>query len=544
MPNSDPDDTPASQRQLAEAERRWQQILATSNDAFVGIDEHSAITDWNRRAEELFGWSADEVLGAQLAETIIPPEFRSRHHAGMQRFLEEGEGNVLFRPLEVPALHRSGRRIPVDLRIWPARVDDRWQFYAFLRDLSQHQRLQAHMDLLGEVTDAANAAMEAREAVEFALSRICALTGWPAGHAYLATEQAGRLEPSGWWHLDEDLAHFPAATEDRAFEAGEGLPGRVLETRRPEWVTLGTDDNFPRAAAAFADDLHSGFAFPVMIGATVAAVLEFYTPETVDADQELLDLVGQVGTQLGRVFERQRAIETHAEASQTRLWMMSMLSHDVGNPLAVIRGYASALAEDAEVVTPEELAQYTSGIVRMSERLDDLMTSLLMGLRAESGHLTSHPEPLDVHEMVTRAAADLLLERIRVELPPGLTVHGDRGHVLQIIDNLLINAQKYGAPPIQVGGESDGTRTLVTVTDHGPGLPPELAPDMFTPFSRGPTADSTTGTGLGLWIGRLLARQNGGDLFHAPGQGTGARFVLELPAVPLEDDEHHDDPAG
>lgn len=534
MPNRDAADTPVPERQLAEAEQRWQQILATSNDAFVGIDEHSVITDWNRRAEELFGWSADEVVGAQLAETIIPPEFRSRHHAGMRRFLEEGEGTVLFRPLEVPALHRSGGRIPVDLRIWPVRIDDRWQFHAFLRDLSQQHRLQAHMELLREVTDAANAAMEAREAVEFALARICWLTGWPAGHAYLATEHPDRLEPSGWWHLEHDLSHFPAATEDRAFAAGEGLPGRVLETRRPEWVALGTDDNFPRSAAAFADGLHSGFAFPVMVGSTVAAVLEFYTPETVDADEDLLDLVGQVGTQLGRVFERQRAIENHAEASQTRLWMMSMLSHDVGNPLAVIRGYASALAEDADEVTAEELGQYTAGIVRMSERLDDLMANLLTGFRAESGHLTTRPEALDVHEMVTRAAADLLLDRIQVEIPPGLTVRGDRGHFLQIIDNLLINAQKYGAPPIEVGGESDDDRTVVTVTDHGPGLPSELAVALFTPFSRGPTADSTTGTGLGLWICRLLARQNGGDLSHVPGPGTGARFVLELPAVPTE----------
>ncbi len=297
-------------------------------------------------------------------------------------------------------------------------------------------------------------------------------------------------------------------------------------------MALGTDPNFPRAAAAFADGLHSGFAFPVMIGATVAAVLEFYTPDTVDADQELLDLVGQVGTQLGRVFERQRAIESHAKASQTRLWMMSMLSHDVGNPLAVIRGYANALAEDAEVVTAEELAQYTSGIVRMSERLDDLMANLLTGLRAESGHLTSRAETLDVREVVTRAAADLLLDRVQVDLPPDLTVHGDRGHVLQIIDNLLINAHKYGAPPVEVGGETDGHRTLVTVTDHGPGLGPELAADLFTPFSRGPTAESTSGTGLGLWICRLLARQNGGELSHAPGPGTGARFVLDLPAVP------------
>lgn len=516
-----------------EAEDLWRRILSSSDDAFVGIDEDSTITDWNPSAEDLFGWPAGEAVGRGLADTIIPPAFAARHHAGMRQFLHEGSDAVLFRPLEVPALHRSGRLIPVELRIWPAQVEGEWRFYAFLRDRSEQERIQAHMRLIEEVTDAANAAMEAREAVEFALERLCAVTGWPVGHAYLVSGDApSRLEPSGWWHLDLELDHFAAATADRTFDPGVGLPGQVLATALPQWVDLVSADNFPRASAAIADGLHSGFAFPVLTGTSVAAVLEFYTSESVDADPDLLDLVQQIGTQLGRVFERQRVIEELAEASELRSRMMSMLSHDVGNPLAVIRGYARALDEDVDHAAPADLRRFTDGIVRMADRLDGLMSSLLTGLRAESGRFEGHPERLPLRDLVDQALLDLHLEGVAVEVAPHLTVHADRGHVLQILENLLTNATKYGAPPVEVHGAAHGDRVVVTVTDHGHGLPSALTHELFTPFARGPAADETTGTGLGLWICRHLARQNGGDVTHQPVEDAGARFLLDLPTGP------------
>src|SRR3989442_1229419 len=79
-------------------------IIETANDAFVQIDALGKTRDWNRQAETVFGWSRDEVLGASLADTIIPERYHQAHASGLQRFLETGEGPVLNRRIELEGL--------------------------------------------------------------------------------------------------------------------------------------------------------------------------------------------------------------------------------------------------------------------------------------------------------------------------------------------------------------------------------------------------------------------------------------------------------
>lgn len=509
------------------ADERWERILETSSDAFVGIDEHHVITEWNPAAERLFGWSTEEAVGRHLPETLIPEEFREQHRAGMRRFLEEGIGPVLFRPLEVPALHRSGREVPVELRIWPAQVHGEWRFYAFLRDLRERQRSEAHMQLLAEVTEVANRSVRAEDAVCAALTRICHLTGWPVGHAYLvADEREGKvLESSGWWHLEEAHENFASATSERRFRAGEGLPGRVLDARHPLWADLDREHNFPRMPAARGDGLHSGFAFPVFTGSAIVAVLEFYTHETVETDDALLDLVRQVGTQLGRVFERQRSMDELAAAAEARANMMSMLAHDLQTPLSSVRGYADLLATDL-AEADEELRHFTDRISENVGRMSRMVSNLLTGARAEAGRLPTEPSQVPLLEAVEQVATDLDLHELRLDVPASATAWADRGHLLQIITNLLSNAEKYGAPPVTVGVRNESDWVALTVTDHGPGLSPELDAELFAPFTRGRMG---TGSGLGLWISRQLALQNGGDLVHEAPEGGGACFSVVLP---------------
>lgn len=518
---------PPSWRDVHEADARWEAILATSSDAFVGADEHDRITDWNPAAEALFGWSTEEAVGRSLSGTLIPPEFRDRHHAGMERFLETGSEQVMFRPLEVPALHRTGQRIPVELRIWPAHVQGRFRFYAFLRDLTAEQQAEQHLRLLADVTEVANRSIQAEEAVRAALARICDLTGWPVGHAYLTDrDDKALLVPSGWWY-GTGHARFAAATAELSFRAGEGLPGRVLAAGRPLWSDLDFG-SFPRADVASADGLKSGFAFPVHTGSAVVAVLEFYTTVSVAADESLLELVHQVGTQIGRVFERQRAMEDLAAVADMRSRMMRILAHDVQTPLVSVRGYANLLAEHLGDATAEELRRYADGITRNADRLDRMVTTLLSGTRAEAGQLVATPADVPLRRALSEVVADLRVEGVRYDVASDLTARVDREHLLQIFTNLLSNAQRYGAPPIELhAGQADG-EVVVTVSDHGPGLQPDLLDGLFAPFVRGRHHEG--GTGLGLWISRELARSNGGDLRPMSATSGGACFELLLPA--------------
>jgi predicted signal transduction protein with EAL and GGDEF domain len=178
-----------------------------------------------------------------------------------------------------------------------------------LRELYERRQ---ELQLLEAIAGAANQMSSVPEALQVAITHICQFTGWPLGHAYV-TETDGescRLRPIAVWH-DAHLARihdFLKATEQMIFASGVGLPGRVLATGAPVWITDVTEDgNFPRTPSARYAGLKAAFAFPVLAGSKVMAVLEFFTDRIAPLDELLQRLMSQVGTQLSRVIERQRA---------------------------------------------------------------------------------------------------------------------------------------------------------------------------------------------------------------------------------------------
>jgi diguanylate cyclase (GGDEF)-like protein/PAS domain S-box-containing protein len=121
---------------------RLRTVLATSEDAFVGMDAHGRIIDWNRAATDVFGWTAKEVLGRTVAEVLVPPRLRPAHDAGLRRFLASGERKLPAR-VELSALHRDGHEIPVELSLSALRWEGGWHFHAFVRDISERRAAQA-----------------------------------------------------------------------------------------------------------------------------------------------------------------------------------------------------------------------------------------------------------------------------------------------------------------------------------------------------------------------------------------------------------------
>jgi PAS domain S-box-containing protein len=125
---------------LKESEARVRTVLESAPDAIIGMDENGAITDWNPRAETMFGWSRDEALGHALAETIIPPDQREAHCSGLRRFTETGEWPMLNRRLETTAWRRDGAEFPVELSIVPLKEGTAHRFYWFVVDITERKQ--------------------------------------------------------------------------------------------------------------------------------------------------------------------------------------------------------------------------------------------------------------------------------------------------------------------------------------------------------------------------------------------------------------------
>jgi ammonium transporter len=205
------------------------------------------------------------------------------------------------------------------------------------------------LQLLRRTAAAANESSSTEEALALALDEVCRFTGWPIGHAFLVSrDDPGLLVSTGIWQMSdqERYGEFRAATERADFRAGRGLPGIALETGKPVFgssddlfgtpvdrVTLsvvslesGPDGSSRpvvaplqnmravRAAEWIELELRAALAVPVMAGPNVVGVIEFFADEPFTADAALLELLLSVGTQLGRVVERQRSEEARLRA--------------------------------------------------------------------------------------------------------------------------------------------------------------------------------------------------------------------------------------
>jgi PAS domain S-box-containing protein len=126
---------------LQESKIAYQTLLDNSFDAIIAIDAEGMITIWNHRAESMFGWQAEEVIGKPLTQTIIPPAYREAHINGLKRFIATKEIRVLNQRLELTAVHRKGFEIPIEISISASSSSFRGKstFTAIIKDITENK---------------------------------------------------------------------------------------------------------------------------------------------------------------------------------------------------------------------------------------------------------------------------------------------------------------------------------------------------------------------------------------------------------------------
>lgn len=315
-------------------------VLDTVLDAVVVMSEDGLVLGWNAVAEQAFGWTAEDTIGYPLAERLIPERYRRAHDEGLRRVVAGGAARVLNRRIEISALCKDGREVPVELSITTTGRDHARCFVGFLRDITERrdaeerlrrQALEAR--LLFEIAQMASASDSLDAALEAALEAICEVAGWPVGHALIVSDTDPPLLMSTpiWRETREGAAsELKRATAETQFATGLGLPGRILASGEPLWVS-DIDDaaDFPRRGTGF----HGAFGFPLKNEGKVIAVLEFFTESAVPPDPALLLTVRTLGEQVGRVFERKRT-------QDRQMLLMNELNHRVKNILAVVQAVA------------------------------------------------------------------------------------------------------------------------------------------------------------------------------------------------------------
>jgi GAF domain-containing protein/anti-anti-sigma regulatory factor len=168
-----------------------------------------------------------------------------------------------------------------------------------------------------------------REAAPKVLQAVCESLGWEFGALWRVDVEAGALRCVETWQLpDLQLAEFAEACKQQSFTKGAGLPGQVWQTGEPVWVTDMADSNFQRAALAEKQGLHAVLAFPITRRNETLGVMEFFSRELRVVDEDLLNMMNGVGSQIGQFIERKLAEEAQAESAR-----MATLGADIGTAL-------------------------------------------------------------------------------------------------------------------------------------------------------------------------------------------------------------------
>ncbi len=549
-----------SEEMLREQNERNRMILETANDAFIGMDPDGSITAWNPQAELTFGWAAEEVMGLRLCDTVIAPLYREAHAHGVEHFLTTERGPLFNRPIELVAVHRDGHEFPVEATVWPVRVAGACSFNAFARDISERRTAEEArkkearlVQLLQSVTVAANRSSALDDTARICLDRICTHIGWPVGHVYLrADNSAEDLISAGYWEATEDgrFDVFREASDRCRFAPVTGLPGSVLTSGKPQWIVNLADEEplSDRTRAAVEAGLRSGFGFPVIVEEKIIGVLEFFSLQMVQPDEQLLTIMAHIGAQLGQVIIRQRAEEnlqrakaSAESANRAKSEFLTTMSHEMRTPMNAILGMADVLSESS---LPEEQRAYVRIFQKAGANLLNLINDILDLSKAESGQVELESIGFDLRnflEKIIEMMASRVQDRgltLALEILPGVPAGlvGDPDRVRQILINLLGNALKFterGSVTLRLEPDPVGGAGWLrfNVVDTGIGIAADKTEMIFERFTQ---ADSSTtrkygGTGLGLAISRGLAELMGGRIGCTSELGKGSTFFFAAP---------------
>lgn len=531
-----------------EAEERQlvlNELFKTSLDGIILCDDDGVVRRWNSQAEAILGWTADEIIGRSLEDTIVPEEQRAGHRAGMERFRLTGAGPLLGQRLELPARHRDGYLVDVELSISAVEVAGRKLVSGFIRDITERLRTE-------------------RELTEYR-SHLESLVEQKTNDLTQLIEQLKReiddrriAEAALRWSQARHLVVLNAVDESILTLDATGYI--TFCNRTPELMTVAEPvgkpfrDVWPAGCEQTLEDLQKQLSHghPTATGEVEAvsfdgetrhARITFSLIESSDATDEIIVIY----TDLTEQRKAQEQVQL-AAAAQTHLARLSALgematniAHEINQPLYAVSNFASAARRliDAGDVSSRELDELLTEISTEAKRAGDIIHRI----RNFAQRRPASPETLQIGDVITRAGTlienEAAVYGVTISIAGGVgtefVVRVDRILLKQVFVNTMLNAiqamaaTEGGKRSLAISCRSTEESVVVQFDDTGPGFEDDMLLSCFEAF----VTTKPSGTGLGLSISRTIVESHNGRLTVENRDEGGARVTLMLPRYQL-----------
>lgn len=525
---------------------RLRAILDSVPNAVVSLDAIGRITEWNKTAEKMFGFSRSEAVNRPMQELIVPLRLREAHCHGFRKFMQTGESKFIDSPTRVPALRKDGSEFSAELLITRTK-NEPFFLTAFITDITERWKLETQMKNADETMQALFTIIQHTGIIVFSKDRGGRFVN--ANKPMLDLLGQDLLGKTVKDILSEEDAAVSNAHEAQLYESGE------VRTDEEVVGIGGTQKSFI-VTRICRKDCHGSVIGMYAIALDITEYKEVLLKASENERRRL-----QLSEQLALA------------SNKAKTDFLANMSHEIRTPVNGIVGFTTLLKDTQTSPEQDELIE---GIIMASGSLMSIINDILDISKIEAGRVELEIIDANICEVIRELSAMFaytvkqkgLTLIVKNELPAEVCwIRCDQGRLRQILNNLLSNAVKFtfhGTIELKVwlsagdkgdaGGEEtpDGNRGMITfaIRDSGIGIPADKQDTLFRPFTQAETSTTRRfgGTGLGLSISKNLVQLMGGEISFKSVEGEGTTFTFHIPYQPgtprsglLEPDDNEGD---